>query len=78
MRNVFSSILAFLLSIGTGAALAVIEEGSQAAPEPTVAVGWVYFFLLVFVGVCVWFGYAIWNADKKNRAADTPSRGQQN
>jgi protein-S-isoprenylcysteine O-methyltransferase Ste14 len=69
MRNVFNTILAFLFACGTSFALAAADEGGKLAPEPTVSVGWVYFFIVVFFGICAWFGYAIWNAEKKNRAA---------
>lgn len=76
MRNVFKSVLAFLFSVSVGTALAVVDETNKLAPEPTVAVGWVYFFLCLFVGVCVWIGYAIWHADKKSRGADGRSPNQ--
>jgi protein-S-isoprenylcysteine O-methyltransferase Ste14 len=69
MRNVLNTILAFLFACGTSIALAAADEGGKLAPEPTVSVGWVYFFIVVFFGICAWFGYAIWNAEKKNRAA---------
>lgn len=74
MRNIFSSIVALFYTFGTGVALAVVEEGSKLAPEPTVAVGWVYFFVFLFVGICVWIGYAIWSAEQKNRAAGTTTQ----
>jgi hypothetical protein len=65
MPKLFANIVAFLFTWAT--TLAIATEGRELAPEPTVSVGWVWFFLVVFVGICVWFGYAIWNADKKNR-----------
>ena len=68
MRNILNTILAVLLACGTTFALAA-AEGGQLAPEPTVSVGWVYFFVIVFFGICAWFGMAIWNADRKSRAA---------
>ena len=74
MRNILDTILAFLLVCGSSIALAAAEEGGQLAPEPTVSVGWVYFFIAVFFGICAWFGYAIWNAEKKNRAAGGDQR----
>jgi len=77
MRKFLNSIVALLFTLGTGAALAVAEEGGKLAPEPTVAVGWVYFFAFLFVGVCVWIGYAIWSSEKRNRvAADSTSQSR--
>jgi hypothetical protein len=69
MRNILNTILAFLFACGSTLALAAAGEGGALAPEPTVSVGWVYFFVVVFFGICAWFAYAIWNAEKKNRAA---------
>jgi len=69
MRNVLNTILAFLFACGSSIALAAADEAGQLAPEPTVSVGWVYFFIVVFFAICAWFGIAIWNAEKKNRAA---------
>ena len=68
MRNILNSILTLLFACGTTLALAA-EEGGKLAPEPTVSVGWVYFFVVVFFGICAWFAYAIWSADKKSRNA---------
>ena len=73
MRNIFNTILALLFAFGTTLALASAGEGGQLAPEPTVSVGWVFFFVAVFVGICAWFGFAIWSADKKNRVAAATS-----
>ena len=67
MRNILNTILTLLFACGTTFALAN-AEGGQLAPEPTVSVGWVYFFVIVFFGICAWFGMAIWNADRKSRA----------
>ena len=58
-------ILVIVVTVWAALAHAAIGEGGQLAPEPTVATGWVVFFLFLFVGVCVWIGYAIWRADKK-------------
>ena len=58
-------ILVIVVTVWTALAHAAIGEGGQLAPEPTVAMGWVVFFLFLFVGVCVWIGYAIWRADKR-------------
>jgi len=73
MRNIVNTILTFLFVCGTTFALAAGGEGGQLAPEPTVSVGWVYFFVIVFFGICAWFGFAIWNADKKSRTAAATS-----
>ena len=69
MRNILNTVVGFLLICGSALALAAAGEGGELAPEPTVSVGWVYFFVVVFFGICAWFGYAIWSADKKHRAA---------
>jgi hypothetical protein len=69
MRSIVNSILAMITCVST-LALAAGDEAAQLAPEPTVSVVWVYFFVLVFFGICAWFAYAIWNADKKTRAAE--------
>lgn len=67
MRNILKGFLAFLLACGSTVALAAAEEVAH-APSETVSVGWVYFFLVVFFGICAWFGYAIWRADRKSRS----------
>ena len=59
-------VLVILATVWAAIAHAAVgDEGGQLAAEPTVAVGWVVFFLLLFVAVCVWIGVAIWRADKK-------------
>lgn len=65
MKIALQSTIGALLAAWTIVALAALGEGAQLAPEPTVSTGWVLFFVLVFLGVCVWIGYAIWRADKK-------------
>ena len=65
MKLALQSTLGAWLAIWAAAALAVVGEAAPLAPEPTVSTGWVVFFMFVFVGVCVWIGYAIWRADKK-------------
>ena len=72
MRQIITSILT-LFACASTFVLAAAGEGGQLAPEPTVSVGWVYFFVIVFFAVCVWFGFAIWSADRKNRAAAAAS-----
>ena len=69
MRSIVNSILAMITCVSS-LALAAADEAGALAPEPTVGVFWVYFFILVFFGICAWFAYAIWNADKKTRAAE--------
>ena len=69
MRSIVNSILAMITCVSS-LALAAADEAGALAPEPTVSVFWVYFFILVFFGICAWFAYAIWNADKKTRAAE--------
>ena len=69
MRSILNSLLAMFTCVSS-IALAAADEAGQLAPEPTVSVVWVYFFVLVFFGICAWFAYAIWNADKKTRAAE--------
>ena len=68
MRSILNSILAMITCVSS-LALAAADEAGALAPEPTVSVIWVYFFILVFFGICAWFAYAMWNADKKTRAA---------
>ncbi len=75
MRNIVNSIVAFLITYSYPV-LAAVGEGGALAPEPTVSVGWVWFFLVVFVAICAWFGIAIWKAEKKSRAAAVPEGTQ--
>ena len=77
MRSIVNSILAMIIC-ASPLALAAAEEAGALAPEPTVSVGWVYFFILVFLGICAWFAYAIWRADKKTRAAEAAIGGSKN
>ena len=75
MRSIVNSILAM---ITFASSLALAAADGALAPEPTVSVGWVYFFILVFLGICAWFAYAIWRADKKTRAAEAAIGGSKN
>ena len=40
-----------------------LEKGS----EPTVGIGWVVMFVVVFVGICVFIGVAAVRAERKNK-----------
>jgi hypothetical protein len=66
MKRIIEALMGLIITCSSALA-AVGEEGAASVPEPTVSVGWVWFFFAVFVGICVWFGYAIWHADKKSR-----------
>jgi hypothetical protein len=74
MTRYISKLLALLVAACPGALLAAAEGGDKLAPEPTVAAGWVYFFFLVFVGICVWIGIAIWRAEKQTRSAQQQNK----
>lgn len=67
MKAVVNNIFGFLLACASALAIAAAGDGNVLAPEPQVSVGWVWFFLAVFVGICAWFGFAIWRADRKSR-----------
>jgi hypothetical protein len=67
MKRFLSMFVAFLFTCGPAIALAAVAEGGPMAPEPQVNVVWVYVFLIVFVGICAWFGFAIWNSDRKSK-----------
>jgi len=60
------SILAFFAFIASFAQAAV-QEGGPLAPEPQVATFWVFAFLVLFVGVCIWIGIAIWRSERKSK-----------
>ena len=44
-------------------------EVDKAASEPTVSLGWVVLFVLVFVGICAFIGIAAVRADRKSKEA---------
>jgi hypothetical protein len=70
MKRLFDHAAALFLAVflAVPAALArAAEDGAALAPEPTVNVAWVAVFLVVFLGICAWFGIAIWRAERKNR-----------
>jgi hypothetical protein len=67
MKSIVRSIVGCLFTCAAALAVAAAAEGNEFAPEPTVSLGWVWFFLAVFVAICAWFGIAIWRADKKSR-----------
>ena len=56
-----------LLPAAAQAATGLIDK---MAPEPTGNVIWVGVFLLVFLGVCVWGGVAIYRAQRKSKVVD--------
>ena len=70
MRTAVRSILAILMTY-CQAALAAVGEGAQYVPPPLVSVVWVWVFVAVFIGICVWFGIALWRAEKKDRAHES-------
>ena len=57
-------LLVIVITVCTALAHAAVGEVAEVA-EPTVSTGWVVFFLVTFVAICCWIGYAIWRADKK-------------
>jgi cytochrome c-type biogenesis protein CcmH/NrfF len=69
MRTAVYSILAILMTY-CQAALAAVGEGVQYVPPPLVSIVWVWVFVAVFIGICVWFGIALWRAEKKDRAQE--------
>jgi hypothetical protein len=62
---------AWMLLLGLVASIAYAQEGGEAAyvPAPTVGIFWVFVFLALFIGICGWIGFAIWNNERKNRIA---------
>lgn len=71
MKSLFNRSIAVLLSMlmPVMTALAAVGEGGALAPEPTVGIGWVFTFFVLFVGICVWIGIAIYRAERKSKAA---------
>lgn len=66
MQRASLALFAFIASITQVMAQ---EGGAASEPSPTVDTFWVFVFLVLFVGVCVWIGIAIWRAEhKKNNA----------
>ena len=73
MHGVITRIIALLSIWGSTLAIAAMEEGAvQSEPAPTVDVVWVFVFLAVFVGLCLWFGIYMWRANKRDQASSTP------
>ena len=68
MRTLFDRAAAICLALA--ASLVHAAEEGTIVPEPTVDVLWVGVFLLVFIGICVWFGIAIWRSERKSKASD--------
>jgi len=66
MKTFVNYVVATWLALTSLSALAALE-GGQLAPEPTVNVAWVGVFLLLFIGVCVFIGVAIYRAEGKRK-----------
>ena len=66
MKTLFGRAAAAVPAFLAGLAQAAVDEGSALTPEPTVSVLWVVAFLLVFVGICAWIGFAIWRNERKH------------
>ena len=60
-------LLVILVTLWAALANAAVGEGGPMAPEPTVGSGWGVLFLVTFIVVCVWIGYAIWRSEKKEK-----------
>jgi len=67
MRTTIYSILGLLITF-CRPALAAVGESPEYVPPALVSIIWVWVFVAVFVGICVWFGFALWRAEKKDRA----------
>jgi len=68
MKAIWTYVLGALLALVTSVAGAAVEQADKLAPEPTVGVGWIILFLVVFVLFCVAVGVGIYRADKKSKA----------
>ena len=68
MRTVYGGAVTGVLAFFACFAQAAMENGAALAPELTVSALWVVVFLLVFVGICAWIGFAIWRNERKNAA----------
>lgn len=68
MKHAFNRFLAALSTFCFGLTQALAQEGAPSAPEPTVSAFWVLVFVVVFFGVCAWFGYSMWRAERESRA----------
>ena len=50
------------------AAVQAATQSDKPAAEPTVGIGWVVLFVLVFIGLCVFIGVAAVRAERKNKS----------
>ncbi len=67
MKTAIQSVsLAFLAVIAT---LVQAADEAPYVPAPMVNTFWVYAFFVLFVGVCVWIGVAIWRAERRSKQA---------
>ena len=68
MKSSLTCWLGMWLWVVAAAARAALETTDKMAPEPTVGVGWVVLFLVIFVGVCVGIAIAIFRAARKDNS----------
>lgn len=68
MKAIWTYMVGVLLALAVPAAGAAVEQADKLAPEPTVGIGWIILFLVVFVLFCVGVGVGIYRADKKSKA----------
>jgi hypothetical protein len=59
-----ATLLALIAAVAQAA-----TEPDKLTTEPTVGIGWVVLFLVVFVGICVFIGVAAVRADRKSKSA---------
>lgn len=72
MKAIWKYSSGALLALVTTLAGAAVEQVDKLAPEPTVGVGWIIGFLVVFVLFCVGVGIGIYKADKKSKESANP------
>jgi len=67
MKAIWNYSSGVLLALAASLAGAAVEQADKLAPEPTVGIGWIIGFLVVFVLFCVGVGVGIYKADKKSK-----------
>ena len=67
MKTLVNRVFVPCLALTSAAVKAATGLSDKMAPEPTVNVIWVGVFLLIFLGVCVWGGVAIYRAQQKSK-----------
>jgi hypothetical protein len=69
MKSFAKYVVATWFAVIAAMVKAAADQADKLPAQPTVNIGWVILFVVVFVGICVVIGVAAVRAERKNKPA---------